>query len=99
MSLHLLGSFDEWALVREEDDIATFSRGAGTEFFVRAEMILKSSMFPVMALFSECDLFDKWITQIKEIEMIGEPTNFRKLVYYTCNLPTPLTNRDVAIIA
>jgi hypothetical protein len=98
-SLQLIGSFDDWNLVAEADDIATFSKGAGTEFFVRAEMILDVPIFPVLALFSEVDLYPDWISQIGNFQSLGETTPFRKLVYYTTNLPAPLTSRDVAMNA
>jgi hypothetical protein len=59
-SLDLLHDIDSWSLVTNEDNIATFSRGSGSEFFVRGEMTMNQPVFPVMALFSEIDLIPQW---------------------------------------
>lgn len=59
-SLDLLHDFDNWSVVTNEDNIATFSRGSGSEFFVRGEMTMEQPVFPAMALFSEIDLIPQW---------------------------------------
>ena len=55
--LSMLSDYDSWTPVREEDGIATFCKGAGEEYFVRAEMTVNQGLFPVTALFSEVDLY------------------------------------------
>jgi hypothetical protein len=84
--------------VYAENDIGTFYKGSGNGFFIRAELILHTPLFPVLALFSEVDLFKNWITQINSFNLVGEPTRFMKLLQYTLDLPWPIKNRDIALI-
>ncbi|MEE4248126.1 MAG: hypothetical protein V2I33_22260 [Kangiellaceae bacterium] len=58
---------------------------------------MNSSLFPVLALFSEVDLFHNWITQLNRFTLVGEPTRFMKLLHYTLDLPWPLSNRDISL--
>lgn len=53
----MLSDYESWTPVREEAGIATFCKGDGAEYFVRAEMMVGQGIFPVTALFSEVDLF------------------------------------------
>ena len=59
-SLEMLADFDAWDLVREEDDIAIFSKGSSNEFFIRSEMLMSYSPFSLLAIFSEVDLLSTW---------------------------------------
>ena len=78
-ALGLLGNFDEWNLVKEKDDICTFYKGSGNLFFVRGELILNCEMLPVIALFSETDLFGSWMKQISAFTQVGDPSPYRRL--------------------
>ena len=52
-----LGDLNSWKLVYEENEIATFSKGGGKDFYIRAELVMHCHLFPACALFSEVDLF------------------------------------------
>ena len=54
--LQMLSDYDSWTLLRDENSIQTWSQEANGDFFVRAEMTVHKSVFPVLALFSEVDL-------------------------------------------
>lgn len=92
-----LGDLDSWRLVYEEGEIATFYKGTGQNFLMRAELLLEAPLFPVLALFSEVDLYHNWVPKIQAFEMIAEPTRFIKLLQYTLDLPWPVSNRDVCL--
>ena len=98
-SLELLSDLDSWELVNDTEEIATFYRGSGTEFFVRAEMIMNQPMFPALALFSEIDLLSSWITVLKRVEVVSDVTNYRKVLRYALDIPWPASDRYILVSA
>ena len=86
----LLTDIDSFTLVREKNDIATYYKGSGDDFFLRAELKINAPIFHVLALFSEVDLYGTWIPYIKTYNLLAEPSEFRKLCHYEMNLPMPL---------
>ena len=41
-----LGDLNSWNLVYEENDVATFSKGGGSDFFLRGEVVMHNGLFP-----------------------------------------------------
>lgn len=95
--LELLADFDAWEMVREEDDIAIFTKGSATEFLIRSEMIMPHSPFSLLAVFSEVDLLSTWIDVIAGAEEVFRPSMFRRVNHFTMKLPWPLSNRDMMV--
>lgn len=58
--MELLTDLESWTPVHQDNAIATFCKGTGNEFFVRAELQMHQPLFPLFALFSEVDLFTEW---------------------------------------
>ena len=56
-----LGDLDSFRCVYENDDIATFYKGSGSNCLLRAEMVINLPLFPITALFSEVDMYHTWI--------------------------------------
>jgi hypothetical protein len=81
-AITLLNDVGSFNIVRRGEGITTYYRGEGDNFMGRAEMLLDSHIFPVLALFSEVDLYHTWISQIKSYRLLAEPSPFRKLVHY-----------------
>lgn len=97
--LELLGDMDGWNLVKESEDIATFTKGSNDEFMVRAEMLLKHSVFPVLALFSETQFLSEWVPILDDARILGTPSMFRRIIHYFFKLPWPIENRDAVVSA
>jgi hypothetical protein len=93
----LITDVDGWNRVSNKDHISTFCRGKGKEFFVRAEMEVDAQIFPVLALFSEVDLFTQWISVVKEAKQLAMPSPFRRLLQYRLKLPWPVSNRECVV--
>lgn len=96
-SLQWLADFTTWDIVREEDDIAVFTRSGGQHFYVRCEMIMHQPIFPLLAVFSEIDLLPTWIKVIKHATAVAHPSTFRWVNWYQMNLPWPVSNRDTLL--
>ena len=99
MCLSLLGDMDAWHLIKQSEDIATFTRTNSTEFMVRAEMLLHHPVFPVLALFSECQLLHEWVPILENARVLGTPSKFRRVIQYFMKLPWPVENRDMMVSA
>ncbi|OMJ65753.1 hypothetical protein SteCoe_37673 [Stentor coeruleus] len=97
--LHLLGDMDDWTLVKQSENIATFTKGNSSDFMVRAEMTMKHSIFPILALFSECQLLNEWVPILEDAKVIGSPSKFRRLIQYFLKMPWPIENRDAVVSA
>ena len=95
--LEMLADFDAWEMVREEDDIAIFTKGSATEFLIRSEMLMSHSPFSLLAVFSEVDLLPTWIDVIAGAEEVFRPSMFRRVNHFTMKLPWPLSNRDMMV--
>ena len=95
----MLADLDSWELIKDEDDIATFSKGSSNEFIVRAEMIVESSIFPILSLFSEIDLISSWVQVIERSNLLSQPTSFTRVVWHKMNIPWPCSDRDLAVSA
>jgi hypothetical protein len=54
--LDLLANEEMWTLARDEDNIVTYCQDSATEFLVRGEAVIRTSIFVLLALFSENDL-------------------------------------------
>jgi hypothetical protein len=95
----MLSDFDSWNLVAEAKDIATFYKTDEStgNVLIRAEMLLYTDIFPVLALFSEIDLFPTWMNVISTATLVKEYSPFRKLLHYDFDLPWPLAHRDASI--
>jgi hypothetical protein len=95
--LAMLADFDAWEMVREEDDIAIFTKGSTNEFLIRSEMLMPHSAFSLLAVFSEVDLLPTWIDVIAGAEEVARPSTFRRINHFTMKLPWPLSNRDMVV--
>ena len=42
----ILEDLNSWNLVYEENDVATFSKGGGSDFFLRGEVVMHNGLFP-----------------------------------------------------
>lgn len=101
-SLEWLADFTSWDLVREEGDIAIFTRAGGQHFYVRCEMLMQQPIFPLLAVFSEIDLLPTWcsldrIKVMKTATAVAHPSVFRWVNWYGMNLPWPVSNRDLML--
>ena len=90
---------DEWELIKQSEDIATFTKTNTTQFMVRAEMLLNHPVFPVLALFSECQLLHEWVPILQDAKVLGTPSKFRRVIQYFMKLPWPVDNRDMVVSA
>ena len=97
--LELLGNMDDWVLCKQSEDIATFTKGKDSQFMMRAEMILKHPIFPVLALFSECQLLSEWVPILHGARVLGTPSKFRRVIQYFFKLPWPVNDRDMIVSA
>jgi hypothetical protein len=97
--LELLSDLDSWDLIKQTEEIATFSKGSNTEFIVRAEMIANSSMLPILALFSEVQLLKEWVPILRDAECLSQPTKFRRIIQYKFKLPWPANDMDMVVSA
>jgi START domain len=97
--LELLGDMNGWDPCKQSEDIATFTKNTDGEFLVRAEMLLKHPIFPVLALFSECELLHEWIPILDNAKVLGSPSKFRRVIQYFLKLPWPINDRDILLSA
>jgi hypothetical protein len=97
--LTLLADLDSWTLVKQTDNIATFTKGSSTEFIVRGEMLVDCSMLPILALFSEVQLLKDWVPILKDASCLATPTKFRRIIQYKFNLPWPANDMDMVVSA
>jgi hypothetical protein len=97
--LELLADLDSWELVKDEEDIATFTKSGSNQFIVRAEMIVEAPIFSILSLFSEIDLISSWVEVIEHSTMLAQPTSFTRLLWYRMNLPWPCSDRDIVVSA
>jgi hypothetical protein len=95
--MELLSDLVSWTQVHQDNSIATFSKGSGNEFFVRAELQMHQPMYPLFALFSEVDLFPEWISVIKSADILCNPTPYRRLLRLRFDMPWPVTNREAVV--
>ncbi|OMJ74069.1 hypothetical protein SteCoe_27088 [Stentor coeruleus] len=95
--LQLLSDMDDWTLVKQSEDIATFTKGSSDDFMVRAEMTMKHSIFPILALFSECELLSEWVPILEDAKVIGSPSKFNRIIQYFLKMPWPIDKRDAVI--
>ena len=102
-SLEWLADFTSWDLVREEGDIAIFTRGSDSRFYLRCEMLMQQPIFPLLSVFSEIDLLPTWydlprIKVMKTATAVAHPSTFRWVNWYRMNLPWPVSNRDLMMV-
>ena len=95
--LEMLADFQAWEMVRDQDDIAIFTKGSEREFLIRSEMLMTHSPFSLLAVFSEIDLLHTWIDVIAGAVEVARPSMFRHLNHFTMKLPWPLSNRDMML--
>ena len=100
--LDMLSDYESWTPVREENGIATFCKGDGEEYFVRAEMMVGQGLFPVTALFSEVDLFSHMyplarLPELRQAGVIFAPSKFRQIIKYRLSLPWPIEERQMLL--
>lgn len=98
-ALALLGDLESWEMVNDTEEIATFYKGSGDEFFIRGEMIMEQPIFPALALFSEIDLLTTWIKVLKRVDLVSDVTQYRKVLRYALDIPWPCSNRYILISA
>lgn len=60
LALDMVSDLDSWDLVDDANGIQTYSKGSGNEFLARGEITISTSIFPILALFSEVDLVPTW---------------------------------------
>ena len=53
-----------------------------------------SSMFTVLCMLSEIDLYPTWITHLYHCEVLSKETKFRQMVEIRLSLPWPFANRN-----
>jgi hypothetical protein len=104
LALEMLGDLESWEQVDDSNGIQTYSKGSGDEFFVRGEMTMEAPVFPILALFSEIDLIPTWyalhrVPRVSAVELITQPTKFRRMLRYVLDIPWPCSNRDMVISA
>jgi hypothetical protein len=97
--LSLLADLESWTLVKQTEEIATFTKGSSSEFIIRAEMIADSPMLPILALFSEVHLLKEWVPILKDATCLSQPTKFRRIIQYKYNLPWPANDMDMVVTA
>ena len=97
--LELLADLDSWSPVKEIENLAIFSKKSNQDFIVRAELIIDTPFFPVLAVCNEIDLLPEWIQVVKSVETIAKLSSFRKLLWYKFNIPWPASNRDMVVNA
>lgn len=97
--LEQLGDMDDWNICKQSEDIATFTKGTNASFMVRAEMLLKHPIFPILSLFSECQLLHNWVPILRHAHVLGTPSKFRRVIHYLLKLPWPVENRDMLVSA
>lgn len=97
--LDMLSDMDNWTTVRQSEDVAVFTKGSDDEFVVRGEMLLKTSVFPVLALFSECQHLGEWVPILDDARVLGVPSQFSRVLQYFFKLPWPIENRDAVVSA
>jgi hypothetical protein len=90
---------DDWVPVKESEDIAIFTKGNSSEFMVRAEMRMNHTIFPVLSLFSECQLLHEWVPILENATVLATPSKFRRIIQYFLKLPWPIENRDAVVSA
>jgi len=59
-ALGMLADHSVWTPRGENAHAATFSKNLENKFYVRCEVIVEESLFPVLAIFSESDLLGTW---------------------------------------
>mmetsp|Transcript_19528 Transcript_19528/g.35709 ORF Transcript_19528/g.35709 Transcript_19528/m.35709 type:complete len:282 (-) Transcript_19528:1212-2057(-) len=95
--MEMLSDIVSWTPVYNDDAIATFFKGSGNEFFVRAEMQMHQPLFPLIALFSEVDLLSQWVSVVKSADVICMPTPYRRLLRFRFDMPWPVTDREAVV--
>ena len=97
--LEHLADLDSWTLVKELDNLAIFSKKSQKDFIVRAELLIETPVFPVMAVFNEIDLLPEWIQVVKSVSIVSSLSHFRRLLWYKFDIPWPASNRDMVVNA
>jgi hypothetical protein len=97
--LSLLADLESWELVKQSEDIATFSKGSSSEFIVRSEMLVNSPMLNILALFSEVHLLKTWVKILEDASCLATPSKFRRIIQYKFDLPWPANNMDMVVSA
>lgn len=70
---------------------------------LRLDGSVKISVFNILAVLMEVDLYTTWIPTImgmglKDLELLEDVDRFKKVVHAECAIPWPLANRDVNMI-
>jgi hypothetical protein len=104
LAVDMLGDLASWDQVDDSNGIQTYSKGSGDEFFVRGEMVMEAPIFPILALFSEIDLIPTWyslsrVPRVNAVDLITQPSKFRRMLRYVLDIPWPCSNRDMVISA
>lgn len=70
---------------------------------LRLDGTLKMSMFNILAVLMEVDLYPSWIPTImgvglKDLQLLDDMDRFRKLAHAEVSIPWPLANRDCNVV-
>ncbi|MES1909445.1 MAG: hypothetical protein MHM6MM_002178 [Cercozoa sp. M6MM] len=99
----MLANFEgeEWTRTQSRHGISTFYRaeeGSNTYSF-KVEGILDRSVFDLVAVLFEVDLFSEWFPFLRRATELARPARFRKLIHMDIKLPWPLAPRDALLDA
>lgn len=95
--LELLSDYSLWKRARDEDSIVTYYRDSDTEFLVRGEVVIQTSVFRILAMFSEEDLLPSLFPSLSEATKVHSFTPYRTLTQYRYRLPWPIHDRELCI--
>ena len=95
---------DDWILQADSDGIRTLYRPSddGTTYSVKITGNVEASMFDLLALFHEVDLFNTWLPSyqylgLKTSRVLEQPSAVELLAALTISIPPPFSERDVAL--
>ncbi|EFC42695.1 predicted protein [Naegleria gruberi] len=95
----IIGEFEthnEWKLCVEKESMKSFykDRGSGMHA-VKVEGTIHASMFQVLSIFYEVDLYKSWVPSMRDSLVIHKFGKYRFLSYFSFNLPWPFSPRDL----
>jgi hypothetical protein len=53
----------------------------------------------LFSILGEAQLFKEWIPLMKQSDIVAEVSHLRKLAYFRCNMPWPLSPREIYLQA
>jgi hypothetical protein len=87
----------DWTLVSDTNNIKLEALGDGTSFFTKSTVVVNQGFFPVLCVLSALDLVPKWVSVLKRVVVIAEPTITRKLARFHFWFPWPMSDRQCII--